>query len=120
MSAAPSTPPPLADVVVEFTQTGAGVPEGGKKGKLSRREGSLDPKLLLPCANPDCKKGGFFLRPEIDKAAKAGKRELALDLGCAGYTGPLRSERGPAPGCGNRLAATVRLTYGKPRGAEST
>jgi len=113
----PEEAPKLVDLAVEFTQTGAGVPEGGKKGKLSRRDGTLDAKLLLPCANPDCKKGGFFLRPEVDKATKAGRAELELDLKCAGYTGALRSEKGPAPGCENRLAAKVRLTFAKTKTA---
>jgi hypothetical protein len=103
-----------SNISVEYTQTGAGVPEGGKKGKLSSKDGSLDARLLLPCANPDCKKGGFFLRPEVDKAAKAEKAELDLDVACSGYTGPLRSERGPAGACGNRLVAKVKLAYGKP------
>jgi hypothetical protein len=116
-SAGKSDQPRIADIVVEFTQTGAGVPEGGKKGTLSRLKGSLDQKMLLPCANPECKKGGYLLRPAVDKAAREGKAEVSLDLACAGYTGPLRSEKGPAPGCANRLAALVRLTYAKTGGA---
>lgn len=110
--AEPASPQP-SNIAVEFTQTGAGVPEGGKAGKLSLRDRTLEPKMLLPCANPECKKGGFFIRPEVDKAAKAGKTEVALDLACSGYTGPLRSERGPAPGCQNRLTGKVALSYGK-------
>ena len=99
MSGAKPESPRIADIVVEFTQTGTGVPEGGKKGTLSRLKGSLDQKMLLTCANPDCKKGGYLLRPAIDKAAKEGKAEIDLDLACAGYTGSLRSDKGPAPGC---------------------
>jgi hypothetical protein len=101
------------DVIVEYTQTGAGVPEGGKTGTASLREGSLEARMLVPCANPECKKGGFLLRPKVDAAAQRGESELTLDLACAGYVGPLRSERGPASGCGNKLAARVRLLFGK-------
>ena len=103
------------NVSLEYTQTGEGVPEGGKTGKLSQRDRTLDPKLFLTCANPACKKGGFLLRPEVDKAAKEGKSELTLDVACAGYTGALRSGSETAGGkCGNRLKAAVKLQYGKP------
>lgn len=115
-SPAPAAKP--ANVGVEFTQTGAGVPDGGKKGKVNTRDGSLDNRLLLPCANPECKKGGFLLRHEVDKAVKSGKDRLEIDVACAGYTGPLRSDRGPAPGCGNRLAAKVTISYAKPAAAK--
>ncbi|HVY61966.1 MAG TPA: hypothetical protein VHF22_09955 [Planctomycetota bacterium] len=123
MTGPAETPPPAAaprpsSIALEFTQTGAGVPEGGKSGKLSTKDGSLDARLLLPCANPDCKKGGFFLRPEIDKAARAGRTEVAVDLGCSGYVGALRSERGPAGGCGNRLSGKATLVYGKAGGGK--
>ena len=105
---------PPREIAVEFIQTGAGVPEGGKTGTLSARKGSLDPKMLLPCANPDCKKGGFLLRPAIDKAVRERRTELALEVPCAGYVGPLRSERGPGEGCGNKLKASVRIAYPAP------
>lgn len=107
----PAAAPAPADIAVEFVQTGEGVPEGGKKGRLSTRERSLDAKMLLACANPACKKGGFLLRPKVDAAVREGKSEVSLELACAGYVGPLRSERGPAGGCPNRLAATVRIAW---------
>lgn len=112
MSAAPALP---HEVVVSYTQTGEGVPEGGKTGRLSTRDGTLDAKMFLPCANPACKKGGFPLRPHVDKAVAATKTALEVKLDCAGYTGPLRSERGPAPACRNKLEAAVEIKYGKPR-----
>lgn len=105
--------PRPADIAVEYVQTGAGVPEGGKAGRVAQRDRSLDPKMLLPCANPECRKGGFFLRPEVDKAVRAAAAEVRVDLACSGYVGALRTERGPAGGCPNRLAATVRITYAK-------
>jgi hypothetical protein len=113
MSAATNKPKPT-NIVLEYVQTGAGVPEGGKTGKLSQKDRTLDPKLHIPCANPDCKKGGFLLRKDVDKALDAGKTDLSLDAKCVGYVGSLRTERGPAAGCENRLEATVKISYARP------
>jgi len=119
MSATPNEPAARAvrDIAVEFVQTGAGVPDGGKPGRVSEREGTLDRRLFLTCANPECKKGGFLLRAVVDRAVKDARTEVELDLPCAGYTGPLRSERGPGAGCANRLRGAIRITYApaKPR-----
>jgi hypothetical protein len=115
MSPAPEKSTPAtggpANIVIEYTMTGEGVPEGGKKARLSQKEGTLDAKLLVPCANPECKKGGFLLRPHVDKAVKAGEPWVDLEIPCAGYTGALRSERGPAERCPNKLEARVKIAY---------
>jgi hypothetical protein len=113
MSAATDKPKPT-NVVLEYVQTGAGVPEGGKTGKLSQKDRTLDPKMHIPCANPDCKKGGFVLRKDVDQAIAAGKADLELDLRCVGYVGALRTERGPAAGCENRLKAKLKISYARP------
>jgi hypothetical protein len=113
MSPATDKPKPT-NIVLEYVQTGEGVPDGGKTGKLSQKDRTLDPKLHLTCANPACKKGGFLLRKDVDKAIEAGKGDLSLDLKCVGYVGPLRTERGPAPGCENRVKATVKISYARP------
>lgn len=106
-----SSPARVVDVVVNYCQQGEGVPEGGRSGSVSQRRGSLDRRMLLPCANPACKKGGFFLRPAIDKAIAAAKTKVSLEEPCAGYTGTLRSERGPAERCPNALTAEVEIAY---------
>ena len=77
----------VTDIVVRYVQTGEGTPEGGKQGSVSQRQGSLDRRLLLPCANPACKKGGFPLRKAIDGAIAAEETERTIRLDCAGYTG---------------------------------
>jgi hypothetical protein len=100
-----------AEIEVHYRQTGEGLPEGGKEGRLSTRDGSLDPKMLFPCANPACKKGGFALRQHIEKLLAAGETEGQLRLACAGYVGPLRTEKGPAPRCRNALEASLRVKY---------
>ncbi len=109
----PAAPAP-AEIVVSFRQSGEGVPEGGKEGRLSLRERSLDPKMFFACANPACKKGGFALKPHVEKALAAGETERRVRLACAGYVGPLRSTEGaPAARCPNALEATIAVTYRK-------
>jgi hypothetical protein len=103
------------EIAIRYRQTGEGVPEGGKEGVLSTRDGTLDPKMFLTCANPACKKGGFSLRAAIDRIVAAEKTEAALALDCAGYVGALRTEKGPAKGCGNKLEVSVTVTWPKPR-----
>ena len=107
--------PPQApqEIVVTFRQTGEGVPEGGKDGCASTRDGSLNPKMLLPCANPACKKGGFALRARIDRIVADGKTGDSFEVPCAGYVGALRTEKGPAAHCGNKLAVTVEVKAAK-------
>lgn len=109
--AAPKAANPLAasDLEIEYVQTGEGVPEGGKTGRLSTKERTLDPKMVLTCANPLCKKGGFLLRPKVDALTREGKTEGAFTLPCAGYVGQLRTEKGGPDKCGNALSAKVRI-----------
>jgi hypothetical protein len=106
-------PPRVVEVAVRYLQRGEGLPEEGRTGEVSQRQGSLEARMLLPCANPSCKKGGFLLRPDVDKAVAARETSAMVERQCAGYVGALRSERGPAPRCGNTLTATIEITYGK-------
>ena len=108
---APATP---REIIVTCTQTGLGVAEGGKESRLSTRDGSLDAKMLLPCANPACKKGGFALKARIDKIVTAGEASGAFDVACDGYVGALRTEKGPAATCGNKLAVAVSVKAARP------
>ena len=101
------------EIIVTCTQTGQGVPEGGKESRLSTRDGTLDAKMLISCANPSCKKGGFLLKSRVDKVVEGGKAEGQFDVACAGYTGPLRSEKGPAETCKNKLAVMVEVKAAK-------
>lgn len=103
------------DIVVRYVQRGEGLGDEAKETTVSQRQGSLDRRMLLPCANPACKKGGFFLRPKIDQAVKDGKRSLELEVPCSGYVGALRTERGPADGCQNSITASVEIVYATPR-----
>jgi hypothetical protein len=111
--------PGVRDIVVEYTQTGEGVPDGGKTGRLSLRERTLDQRMFLPCANPACKKGGFLLRRKVDAQVESGEAHAELSLPCAGYLGPLRTtlrDAGePPPRCPNKLTATVDVVRAKPR-----
>ena len=101
------------EIIVHSTQTGAGVAEGGKESRMSTRDGSLNPKMLIPCANPACKKGGFLLKPRIDKAVEAGKSSEEFEVPCAGYTGALHPEKGPAEKCTNKLSVKVEVKAAK-------
>jgi hypothetical protein len=101
----------VREIAVTATQRGEGLPETGKTLKLGSRDGSLDPKMHLPCANPACKKGGFALRAAVDKLVKSGEAHASVLLPCAGYTGALRTEKGPAAHCGNTLEATIDVKY---------
>ncbi len=112
--------PELLDCEVRYRQLGVGVPEDGKVGTISHREGSLEGHL--PCANPACKKGGFGLGPVIDSLVAASRREGTGEVRCAGYVGARRTEKGPAATCENRLVVEVRLVYApaqKPPGGGS-
>jgi len=104
------------DIVVRYVQRGAGLPDDPQETVSSQRQGSLDRRMLLPCANPACKKGGFFLRPKVDRAVADGEAALELEVGCSGYVGALRTERGPAERCQNRVTASVEIVYPRPRG----
>lgn len=101
----------VREIVAICTQRGEGVPEEGKTIRLSSRDGSLDPKMVVPCANPACKKGGFLLKTAVDKTVKAEEASRSFTLKCAGYVGALRTEKGPAKGCGNTLEATIDVKY---------
>src|SRR5438132_6464628 len=101
------------EIIVNCTQTGEGVAEGGKESRLSTRDGTLDAKMLIKCANPVCKNGGFALKTKIDKAVEAGKTSDEFEVGCAGYTGALRPEKGPAEKCTNKLAVKVEVKAAK-------
>ena len=106
-----TAPSPLAhmDVTVEYVQTGEGVPEGGKTGRVSTKERTLDPKMHLTCANPACKKGGFLVRPKVDAMLREGKTASEQTIPCAGYVGQLRTEQGGPDRCGNKLAVKIQL-----------
>ncbi|MFC1705586.1 hypothetical protein ACFL59_02045 [Planctomycetota bacterium] len=100
------------DVVASFVQKGEGVLEGGKAGRVSQREGSLDRRMLLSCANPACKKGGFLLRQPIESAIAEQQTSVALQVPCAGYVGPLRREKGrPPQSCGNTVEVEITISY---------
>lgn len=104
--------PGVRDIIVETLQRGEGVPEDGKPLRLSLRDRSLDPRMLLPCANPACRKGGFWLRPRVDAAVRAGERRLDETLRCAGHLGPVRSgnpERSEPPRCPNTLEVHLEI-----------
>jgi hypothetical protein len=103
--------PQLVDVVVSYTQRGEGVPEAGKTGRVSQRQRTLDRRMLLPCANPACRKGGFLLRREVERARDAGESNTSFEKPCAGYLGAVRTEKGPAAPCPNRLEVEVTLAY---------
>ena len=113
MSARPAT----RDIAVECVQRGRGVPEGGKPLRLSQRDGSLDPRMVIPCANPECRKGGFLLRREIERLLARGETTATITIGCAGYIGPVRTEKGPARGCENELEAKIAIAYAGPASA---
>jgi hypothetical protein len=107
------SPTAAREIAVAYRQTGEGLPEGGKEGRLSLRAGTLEPKMFLPCANPACKKGGFVLRAGVDKIVAAGEAEGRLALACAGYVGAVRGGEGAGARCPNRLEATVTVAYAK-------
>ncbi|MHC4390407.1 MAG: hypothetical protein ACYS22_03710 [Planctomycetota bacterium] len=108
-------PPRVTNIVVDCVQQGEGVPEGGKSMSLSLRKRTLDQRMLLTCANPACKKGGYLLRRDVDKATADRKTTLTFTKPCAGYVGALRTEKGYADKCGNTLEVTVTITYATPK-----
>jgi hypothetical protein len=101
--------PELANADVEYVQRGAGVPDDGKRGRLSHAERTLEGHL--PCANPECRKGGFGIGLVIEALAAARRTEGTGEVHCAGYVGARRTEGGAAAGCPNRLELSVRLTF---------
>ncbi len=105
--------PGVRDVVVTLTQTGEGVPEGGKVLRCRLADRSLDARMFFPCANPACKKGGFLLRPKLMALIEGGQARGRVALACAGYLGSVRStlhdQPGAPPRCANRLEAEIEI-----------
>ncbi len=104
-------PAHVRDVVLDCRQQGVGVAEGGKQERRSLRERTLDQRLVMPCANPECRKGGFILWRHLKPMWESRHEHGEVDIPCAGAVGPNRSERGPAPRCGNTLAVAATTVY---------
>ena len=105
--------PGVRDIIVQYHQRGEGLTDEGRRGRLALSDRSLDPRMLLPCANPACRKGGFWLRRDVDALVRSGEAVLDKTWACAGFLGPVRSGlqspgQGP-PRCPNTLEARIEV-----------
>ncbi len=104
--------PLLKGLDLTWKETGEGLPEGGKTETISLLEANLVGRL--PCANPECSKGGFELTDALKGPLDAQAEEVQFSVACPGYLGHVRSEEAQRR-CGNRVDATAGFLWGEPR-----
>lgn len=100
--------PQLKGLDLTWNETGEGLPECGKTQTITLADANLVGRL--PCANPECTKGGFELTGSLKDPLDAKAESVQFSLECPGYLGHVRSEEAQRR-CANRIDVEVSFAW---------